>query len=237
MRYEKNIFPLILISLYLGCNDNVVEPLSPEPDVIMSLAVGNYWIYERVKLNHDGSIRFVIGKIGRRIKGKTTINYNGGNIQCYVEKNYIPEYGDSMQTDWLFSENNGNIYTTGGINDSSYFYTNSPYLKYPSYPGDFWEFPNLAFNYQTGLFEQDSMLVVSCIDTAAEFVTSIDTFKCYEYYHRFFEDGGDYKNTWDIYRYYAPNIGEVGNIIYGYVAELDSSILFSKSILIDYKLY
>lgn len=231
------IYILFIILIVIGCDDNVVNPSPPDspvkPDKIWPLGVGNYWEYRRIQINPDESEIIELYKFGRRIVSEEVIEFNGGKIKTYIEELYNLDNDYTSPTRWLFSENNNSVNFNGGLMDTLSYYCNSTYIKFPVSKGESWYYPNINYYFSNSMFEEDGLIKMTCVDTSKTFITPTDTFNCHVYYHRLIEDGGDYLNHWDVYKYFSKNIGEVGRYTYWYDIHLDIALIYSKTYLIN----
>jgi len=199
---------------------------------IMPLAVGNQWDYVTYWITDEGGIiEGLTDSLRTEITGDTIVNYEG---LCYhvslITTIYLPS-SEARENSWYYWNGEDGLYSMGGISDYDTLIGKVLELKYPVVAGDSWAVPNLVYHIDDREFYYKDNQVFTCISTDAEFETPVGTFTCYKYHFRM-SPAEDVLEDWDIYDYYVPGIGKVGQIIR---SSLDNEIKW-KSVLYSYKI-
>lgn len=177
-------------------------------DVLMPLAVGNYWEYEYNYLSLKDTLRYEVVKEIQVPWGDTSYTAYGFNLVPFPPG--APEYY------WLYRNGEAGLYLMGGIADTDTLFMNDLEKWYPAAEGQTWEIPRLAFSRDSLKFYVSDTLDVTLIDTNRETETPAGTFTCYVYKFtiEFLEDGHPF-TSWDYYMHYSPGFGLVAQTSIG----------------------
>ena len=220
--------PLLLLTL-ASCDllgDDEGEERERE---LMPLAVGNYWAYSSWYLQEALSDSFQVV-----VTREVTITEGGSPHQAFA---WSYRFGESQEPlEWLYRNDQDGLRVAGGVTDTDTLVLDHAALeyKYPAEVGEAWPSVRLGYRSDEGIVVVDT-IVVSLIATDEPFDTPLGTFTCYVY--RFsFSPAEDVAASWNVYRYYVPGVGNVGEVIRSQIpGETESMDVTAKSVLYDYR--
>jgi len=214
---------LIVVSLTAAsCSDEECDcdpcSPSPQPSVILPLAVGNSWTYlDSVAVS--GSAHVSDAHIS--VAAETTLTIQSRDYPAFKVEEVDSLVSKEKTTRFLKNEFDGlwtlGIRCTGNLSTVQYLSA-----KYPATVGDTW-----TSVYMRCLMGSGGVLgpgVAECTHTDAVYDAPAGAFTCYTI-HEHYETAGEY----DIYWYFAPNVGMVAMEFY-------SSSLTLKRRLVSYSL-
>ena len=240
------IFNILILSsfilLHASCNNPEEPPPKDSVEVaisngILPLKVGYYWKYQNYYLKADTSISGEGRTEEYKINKLSTTIYSNENYSVFhrIWGYFNTSMGHYIYAadEWFFRNFNDGLYQMGGkVNDDS-IYTKLLWYKYPVQKGETWESPDLVYNTLTNNFFINDSTTYTCTDSNVVFKTPLGNFSCIVYYHREIDNEGDVISITDIYDYYLPNLGLVGEITYGYDKYSQRSWPIMKKVLIE----
>lgn len=216
MRNNKDVFSsiaaLILLPLFIATACNNSNPTSSEmqEEVLMPLATGNTWLYQTQFFIGGAPLDGLTDSTGSRIIGQTQVSFEGQTFEVGIREFFDPESGQAREAKWLNWNGADGLYSLGGISIRDTFVRKVLLLRFPVEAGESWQFPSLAYDLVERKFVFDDTLTFTCVSTDTPFVTLADTFQhCYVYHHKR-SQGDDILFLEDVFDYYAPDYGFVG---------------------------
>ncbi len=193
-------------------------------NVICPLYMGKTWIYLDSSFSSSGTLSRVDSSM-LGIVGKTSINYEGQNLELF-QWNWI-----NMATkkpapySWL-ERNQGD-----GLNIYGGFFRNQPVIlgkflaqKYPVNAGNSWSSGRVTFTTSPdSMFRVADTITTTCTSVNQNISTPAGIINCYVYnYQRTYTSAGK-TMTDDVYLYYAVNKGYIGML-----SKTDGVVRFKK---------
>lgn len=205
IRIGSFVFRLLLFGLVLlvfesisHCGSNPVDSGNSKNE-ILPLAVGNKWVY--FALSTYGAIDTVTTEVIDTGKGR--VKAYGVNYRFNEEP--IPDF------QWIYWNCPDGLVGAGGISSRDTLIVKSLMLKYPGVVGDSLLVPNVS--YSDGQFYVKDTLTHFLVSTDDSITTPFGTFTgCYVYNYKE-SQGEDVAGFDDIFDYYVPGIGLVGEIV------------------------
>lgn len=224
--------PLILLLFGFGCSVFESNDKNKPDDVLMPLAVGNWWEYEIIRPGwenpHQGTVRESVSEqIEVSVDGE---NYLAWGWNSEIDRGSYPEFK------WLNRNGEGGLYALGGIAETDTIFRNILAYKYPSTIGESWKYHQALFSMSNFKFYVSDTLKITLLDNNRAIETPAGKFKCHVYYFQI-SMGYDVPGYFGYYIYYKPGIGLIAQEEWGeYENRPDSNNLLSKIVLIDYHL-
>ena len=223
---KQGIFVFILSLMFVSA---LISPsVFGQNDVIVPLAVGNYWEYIDSTFFNDTLFVVDTAKLG--ITGKINIEYQGNNYDVFYwnwfNTNINPPQPEP--TKWLIRNQADGLWEYGMLNDTDTLLLQNLSLKFPVNIGDTW--PIMAYSITDTNISVSDTLTMECLDIDKEYITPSGTFQCYVYkyqwvilksykgnfIHPFNHNDPIYNHpytksdTFSVLGYFAPNVGLVG---------------------------
>jgi len=239
---------VLIILLLISCNDNSDNPVGSDPleyDTLISLNVGNYWLYLDYYLNDDGSVDSSvspIGEFGFIIHSPPTQSNYSSNYTNYqmsmceedltpVDDSYYLTYGGSK----MVYENENGFYYSGIVRADSVVMTfNDLIFPYPAEEGD--SADGHVFYYSTAgnyLNVSDELITqYKCVSTDSSFTTPLGDFNCIVYKMAYYDIEPVVRS--EVYYFIKPGLGIVGMVNMKYRYNRDEYTYFMKYVLTDY---
>ena len=192
-------------AILLSACDSVEE----DPDVLVPLTVGNSWTYETEWVG-------IVDSFTVTIQSVHDFQKDGRTVRAYAEVDQLNGEPGSSQRAWLYANGPEGYYLNGGIAASDTLLLSSLYLKYPARVGERWDAVSIEYrDWSTppefGVYDT---LGISLIAKDEPFETPAGTFKCHVYRYTI-RPSEDVVEHWNVYKYYVPGIGLVGEIVRG----------------------
>ena len=207
MYYRLPLVFLLILSV-AGCDS--AEPAAPSSPV--PLAVGNAWTYQVAFRDEPPTDTFEVAIIDR-----VALDDLGPRVS--------PEEPDSASVwaarfdgvstpfRWLWAEGPGGLYAAGGIAPTDTARTWGLAYEYPAREGSKAPLLRLAYSLDTGdYYAQEPAVSQTLVATDEPFETPAGTFQTHVYLYNFMP-ADDVNVTWNVYRYVAPGVGLVGQVI------------------------
>ena len=224
----RNFFLLFIgIAVFFSCEKND-DAIVIDNDVIHPLGVGYTWEYIDSAFTEEGTLDYVdTSKLG--ITGKTTIQYEGEDVEVFYWSWYNDNDQEYRSNKWLMSNGSNGLYCYGGATSKDiYVIEKTMNLKYPANANDSWE--RIKYTYRTEndstYFYRGDTVTSTCVATNEIFSTPLHQYTCYKYHYVI--ERSNY--TDDVYLYQVPKIGYVG-----YIRKRDGVVMFKK-VLSSYNL-
>ena len=227
---SRRLSRLVGAALLLGtlaltaCDSTGGEETTGPP--LVPLAVGNYWRYERDYLG--GAIR---DSFEASITGEITFRDRGTMRRAFAE--HFRHIRDGSPPEFTFLRGNaeGGYYVFGGLARTDTLLTSLLNYRYPAKVGEKWPLVRLSFSNERREFYRRDPLTMQLVAKDEPFVTPAGTFRCHVYKFSF-KPSDDVLEEWDVYEYYAPGVGRVGEVVRG---QMDDRVI-NKLTLYDYHL-
>jgi len=237
-KFFSLILNLILASIL------ICKSLFGQSDVIVPLAVGNYWEFADSTIIEDTLIFIDTSMVG--ITGKQNIEYQSNNYEVFYwngfDMNTNPPEPQPMK--WLIRNQSDGLWEYGMLNDTDTLLLQNLTLKFPANIGDSW--PIMAYVITDTSISVGDTLTMECIDTDQEYITPAGTFNCYVYqyvsnnlsnlFERFTLPSFFFKRfqsriatNFTVKLFFSPNVGLVGS-------ESGNELVTTRSYLISYGL-
>jgi hypothetical protein len=240
-RFSALVFNFIFVTLIIS------RLIFGQSDVILPLAVGNYWEFIDSTFSNDTLFVVDTSKLG--ITGKLNIEYQGNNYEVFYwnwfDMNVNPPQPQSNK--WLIRNEQDGLWEYGMLNDTDTLLLQNLSFKFPANIGDNWSI--MAYFVTDTSISVGDTLIRECLDTDKEFITPSGTFQCYVYQYewvflkssevnfvyqfKFAESIYNSQNvesdTFRVLNYFAPNVGLVGQ-------EVNLGSFKTKSYLSSYDL-
>ena len=240
-RISAFIFSLTTVLLLLN------QPVIGQNDVILPLAIGNYWEFIDSTFSNDTLFVVDTSKVG--ITGKLDIEYQGNNYEVFYwnwfDMNTNPP--QPVPRKWLIRNEPDGLWEYGMLNDTDTLLLQNLTMKFPANIGDSW--PIMAYIITDTSISVGDTLMMECIDTDQEYITQSGTFQCYVYRYEWiflksykanfvypsefiesiYNSQNTKSDTFRVLSYFAPNVGFVGK-------EYRLGSFKTKSYLISYEL-
>ena len=221
-RFSALFFIFIFIALITS------QLMFGQSDVIVPLAVGNYWEYIDSTFYNDTLSVVDTSKLG--ITGEVNIEYQGNNYDVFYwnwfNTNTIPPQPEPNK--WLIRNEADGLWEYGMLNDTDTLLLQNLNLKFPANIGDSW--PIMVYIVRDTSISVGDTLTMKCLDTDEEYITPSGIFQCYVYQYQLgflkspeanyilpFEETEIVHNsqnvkpdTFSVLLYFAPNVGYVG---------------------------
>jgi hypothetical protein len=229
-RSMPSLFAVVLLVLSLtasGC-DLIGDGSDARPNVLVPLAEGNFWAYSGYYLEPSLSDSFRV-----EITREVPITFNDTTYQAFA-RTVRRESGSAPPSDEeLYWNGPDGVYGLGGLADTDTLLFKHMRRRFPARPGDSWTFVRLGFRSSTERFTITDTLTVSLEATDEPLETPAGTFDCHVYTYTF-RPAEDVAAVWDVFEYYAPGVGLVGEIVR---SRLGDEILGvkQKTLLYDYR--
>lgn len=213
---------IVLTVLMVGCEkeENPVDPGERKTDVVMPLAVGNYWSYTDSIFNTNGG--FIARDSSRLvITGSASVQAQGAPAEVYFWNWMNLRTGVADDWKWLTRNEPDGRYMYGGVSSKGTTVLGK-YLaeKFPVTAGTTWQRVNIVAR-QDSTFALGDTVQMRCNSVDEPFPTPAGSFKCIVYYYQQ-TSGTAVRETW---LYFAPNVGYVG-----LVGRLNGITTFRKSL-------
>ncbi len=213
---------LLIISLFLfSCSDNSTgdekdDCLKKGPDVLLPLAVGNYWNYQ-VQHSWTDSVKYVSSKMLK-------VQNDGEDLDVYV-------WGkEDSDINWLYMNKVDGLYLVGGYTEYDTLIHPVLQYKYPVNKDETWQVPRMVYNLYENRFYFKDTLTYTCVDTDFVVNTNIGDFNTYVYLYKL-KPADDVLELERYYNYYSPTFGLLLNTL---TADYDSTRVKARIILYDY---
>ena len=207
-----------------GCNSNPTSPSSK--DSILPLSIGNHWRYAIYSVGLPNST----DSVEQRITEEMDAGIHGRVFGEVAVRLSEPESQMAPVT-WLYDDDEDGLHAYGGIIDSDTLLTDFLYLKYPAKTGETWTVPILEYSWKERSFLMpDSSILYTCVATNSKFETPAGTFFCYVYHWKE-KPEEDVQDYWEHFRYFAPRVGMVGEVI---KSSLVDSVIY-RIVLYDFE--
>jgi len=242
----KVILTLISIIVFLmSCKEHVVtpEPVSQEP--LIPLKLGNYWLYQRIYLNPDGTEKhttlqwkfgFIIDDtVTRVINGESILNYKLFICDTTL-KPWYNKPGNFEGSKLIYQNSKGLFYTGTEKYDTIRASFNDLLFPYTAIKGDSFTAHLFYYNISGNLFSLPDETIVPylCVSTDSLFETPIGNFRCVVYKSPYWDVEPLFRD--DVYYFIKPGLGLVGMVTKVYRYPTQDYVYFDKSVLIDYKI-
>lgn len=223
---------LISLSLFMAAACSNSNPTSSEMSeaVLMPLATGNTWLYQTQLFISGNPVEGLTDSTGSRIIGQTQVSFEGQTFGVGIQEFFDPASGRAREAKWLNWNGEDGLYSLGGISIGDTLVRKALRRKFPAKVGESWRVPNLVYDLFERKFAIKDTLTFTCVSTDTPFVTLADTFQhCYVYHHKR-SQGDDILLLEDVFDYYAPNYGFVGQEV------KTEGILKTRALLYDFKI-
>jgi len=215
-------FSLLILLLFLfSCGENSTgngkeDCLKQGPDVLLPLAVGNYWDYQ-VQHSWTDSVKYVVSKMLK-------VQNEGEELDVYV---WGKEGGD---INWLYMNKDDGLYLVGGYTEYDTLIHPVLQYKYPVNKDETWRVPRMVYNLYENRFYIKDTLTYTCIDTNYVINTDIGKFSTYVFLYKL-KPADDVQEHELNYYYFSPSHGFIYNKV---STDLDTTWIKAKTILYDY---
>ena len=198
---------ILCVPTFIAACDFLGDEERQERDELLPLAVGNYWAYSTSRLGGAVADSFTV-EISREVR----VTYEGEQFTVFAEsvrRNAFPP----PEHEWLLGNGEEGLYTMGGIAETDTLVLRSLTRKYPAHVGETWTDIRFAYRQSsTREFEVQDTIAISLHAKAEPFETPLGTFRCHVYKYSF-RPADDVLSHWNVYTYYSPGVGLVGEII------------------------
>lgn len=180
-----------------------------DTSVLLPLAVGNYWAYSTTWLGGAITDSFTV-----EITRQVPVTYQGEAFTAFAESVRLNELSQP-EFEWLRGNGEGGLYTMGGIAETDTLVLRKLERKYPAQVGETWATVRLVYRLSsTREFDVEDTVTVSLEAVEESFETPAGRFACHVYKYSF-RPADDVVEWWDVFEYYAPGVGLVGEVIRG----------------------
>lgn len=251
---------LLFLLTLTACDLLGIEDDSQDADVLVPLAVGNYWEYHRWYSDpalSDTVREEVLGQHEVGLEGTTYTAYGYRHLFREESGWTIPNDGAPAQTadaavgsmlytqrssppdyQWLRANGEKGLISFGGLSPTDTLIVEALQYKYPTQVGDEQEYPTLSYDFNERQFSIQDTITIETVGTNETFESEWATYEgCYVY--RIPEIGReDAVYWWDHFVYIKPGIGVVAIHTQEHFSEGKDpeDLVIGQWILVDYQL-
>jgi hypothetical protein len=226
-----------------GTNDWSLTWQFTVKEVLCPLAVGKRWNYIDTIFSDIG---IEVQKSKLAISGTMDVPYNGKIYETFFWNWYEPNL-ETIQDHKLLVKNEPEGFNLfGGVASTDSLFTKELWVKYPVSQNETWNHNDITYTEPDKQFSLGPLLSTDCMKRDTEIITPAGSFSCIVYHENSYLKNrtknkssslschgipksvlNQLKHTpsYDIYYYFAPDMGYIGNMIYG------NNKLLSKKIL------